>query len=334
MSAVESHIAKAGKEVLSKLRSLGSYQPRLLSGCNLLFRHIKPRRAAVALVLRLHPQSRYSGRPSPSLEGLFIKRAANERDRWSGHVGLPGGGRARGETLFDAAVRETREETGINLDNTAAFEYLGRLDDRNASFLRRRRFIVSTFVFLQRSDDEGNPISCGRAPLSLQESEVAGVRWAPLNEIEAWQNDIIIYPWFFPKRGILRFLVHTLRFHRIRFPAFTFPLPSFSVEDEEKEASELDFRLWGLTLGIVSDFGQITGLFNRLNYPPMCFDKTLPPVTWTQRVLERLLGYSPTSTTLEGYPRVVLATVMGAVGTALALPVAAAVAYVSLSSLS
>src|SRR5689334_17901368 len=60
-----------------------------------------PRRAAVALVLRV-----VSGR----LELLFVKRAEYAGDPWSGQVAFPGGRQEPvDETLWDTAVRETRE---------------------------------------------------------------------------------------------------------------------------------------------------------------------------------------------------------------------------------
>lgn len=37
------------------------------------------------------------------------------RDRWSGHVALPGGKLEAGETDLQAAVRECEEEVGISL---------------------------------------------------------------------------------------------------------------------------------------------------------------------------------------------------------------------------
>lgn len=61
------------------------------------------------------------------LEALFIKRAARVGDPWSGQVALPGGRYEPGDReLVNTAIRETQEETGVDL---AHAERLGALDD-------------------------------------------------------------------------------------------------------------------------------------------------------------------------------------------------------------
>lgn len=74
--------------------------------------------AAVALIVLEGPTG---------LESLFIRRAERAEDPWSGHVALPGGRRDPADAdLRATAIRETREETGVDL---SAGELLGVLDD-------------------------------------------------------------------------------------------------------------------------------------------------------------------------------------------------------------
>ena len=76
------------------------------------------RRAAVALLLRFD---------GTDADVLLVKRAEREGDRWSGHIGLPGGhADATDADLFATALRETREEVGIDLQRKA--RPLGRLE--------------------------------------------------------------------------------------------------------------------------------------------------------------------------------------------------------------
>lgn len=61
------------------------------------------------------------------LEALFIKRAARIGDPWSGQVAFPGGRHdPQDPDLLATAIRETREETGVELLDA---ERLGVLDD-------------------------------------------------------------------------------------------------------------------------------------------------------------------------------------------------------------
>src|SRR2546423_1281466 len=132
------------------------------------------RRAAVALILRAGEE----GRP----ELLFIKRAEYPGDPWSGQVAFPGGREEQGDTsLVETAMRETREETGIDLSRDG--KIIGTLDDLYPRTVRLPPISVRPFVFvLERSE-----------PLTLS-SEVALAFWIPFGSLahtEAWREDTV-----------------------------------------------------------------------------------------------------------------------------------------------
>jgi 8-oxo-dGTP pyrophosphatase MutT (NUDIX family) len=74
-------------------------------------------RASVAMILH---------QAANDIEVLFIQRAAHDLDPWSGHIAFPGGKLEEGEQECQAALRETYEEIGIDLEQG---RYLGRLSD-------------------------------------------------------------------------------------------------------------------------------------------------------------------------------------------------------------
>ena len=102
-----------------------------------------PRRAAVAIVLRQNPED--------ALELLLIRRSEREDDPWSGHIALPGGRHDPTDaTLQDTAVRETREETGVNIDDDGLV--LGMLDELRPRTPSLPPIIVTPFVAVVRPD--------------------------------------------------------------------------------------------------------------------------------------------------------------------------------------
>jgi 8-oxo-dGTP pyrophosphatase MutT (NUDIX family) len=94
------------------------------------------RPAAVSLVLVDGPAG---------AEILMIKRAQRAGDPWSGQIAFPGGRQdPEDRDLLATAVRETREETGVDL---AAAERLGVLDDLVPLTVTLPPVIVRPFVF-------------------------------------------------------------------------------------------------------------------------------------------------------------------------------------------
>ena len=105
-------------------------------------------RAAVAAVLRGKEED---------LELLFMRRAEQEGDPWSGHISFPGGRAEPGEEdPLQTAVRETEEETGIDLGRDA--ELLGPLDEIRAMARGRpMNLSIAPFVFRLLRSVDGTP---------------------------------------------------------------------------------------------------------------------------------------------------------------------------------
>ena len=133
---------------------LTPYRPSLIA-------EPKVARASVALVLAAG---------SDGVELLLIRRATRDNDPWSGHIAFPGGRRDPADAdAVATAVRETREEVGIDL--LADAEPIGRLDELRA--IARQRpldLVISPIVFSLR-----RPVT-----LALSPREVTGAVWVPL----------------------------------------------------------------------------------------------------------------------------------------------------------
>ena len=119
------------------------------------------RKAAVAAILR---------DAGNDLEVLLIRRAEHPRDPWSGHMAFPGGRVEPSDaTPLAAALRETREEVGLDLERDARL--LGRLSD--AVTFRRAADVpaaIVPFVF--------ELIGEGHLAINHEVQEAVWVPWA------------------------------------------------------------------------------------------------------------------------------------------------------------
>ncbi|KAL8895762.1 MAG: hypothetical protein Q9192_003458 [Flavoplaca navasiana] len=215
-------------------------------------------------------------------EVLFIKRSARKGDRWTSHIAFPGGGRdPEDKDDLAASIRETREEIGMDLEADHCLN-VGNLPERvvTAWLGKTPLMVLCPFVFLQmRLDTE---------PLTLQPSEVHSAHWVSLRALTSpylsnyvrsdvsgrfgrSDSDFI--------RPIARLLFGQVLIKGIDLvptesiycssgadllpsgpPASTFTssvLPFLSSTKSSWEKPSQQLILWGLTLGIVSDFLRI-----------------------------------------------------------------------------
>jgi len=142
--------------------AMTDYRPQLLPHQD------EMKKAAVAAVVRDGDEG---------AELLFIHRAEDPRDPWSGHMAFPGG-RMDPEDATEqaAAIRETREELALDLD--AGGEFLGRLSDVAAmSRGRPLSLVIVPHVFVIDGDPKLEP-----------NYEVAEVLWVPLGYLADYDN--------------------------------------------------------------------------------------------------------------------------------------------------
>jgi 8-oxo-dGTP pyrophosphatase MutT (NUDIX family) len=116
--------------------------------------------AAVALLLKPTHQD---------FEVLLVKRAKSSTDPWSGQMAFPGGKRdPKDRDLLQTAIRETFEETRINLHTGCCF--LGALENTRSG--AEPNLLVAPFVFLVKDD-----------PAIRLSIELVGRLWVPLKSL-------------------------------------------------------------------------------------------------------------------------------------------------------
>ncbi len=107
--------------------------------------------------------------PVGGLEVLLVKRALNPLDPWSGDMAFPGGRRRLIDNdLLETALRETLEETSIDLRN---HKFLGSLNPVASEI--DPGMIVQPFVFL-----------CSERPRVELSYELCSHMWIPLDKLK------------------------------------------------------------------------------------------------------------------------------------------------------
>lgn len=272
------------------------------------------KRASVAVIIRVRPAFEPVSTPNESLtdlggddkpatsideffakpwvregdpEVLFIKRAGRAGDRWSGHVALPGGKRdPEDESDRAAAVRETREEVGLDLSATECLE-AGNLPERivATTFGRVPLMVLCPYIFLYTTKTT--------PPLKPSPDEVASVHWVPLRALlspNLRTREYVNTASRMAKQGgpvlqcILRLLVGRMMLSAVKLvPAesvYATSVPgfipaagattfsglaegAFGIPASNTGLAHLQpLMLWGLTLGVLADFLDMLPPYN------------------------------------------------------------------------
>jgi len=113
---------------------------------------------------------------------LVVRRTAHPGDKWSGHMGLPGGRHEPQDAdLLATALRETREELGF--EPLRHGRLLGSLGSYEAS--HRRRGDAAIGVFVAHLDE--------RPPLALSD-EIAAAFWVRTSALVPGSAAVPEYP--------------------------------------------------------------------------------------------------------------------------------------------
>ncbi len=129
-------------------------------------------RASVAIVIR-------DGEHGDEI--LLTLRAAREGDPWSGHISLPGGRAEPGEDAVSTAIRETREELGLDLAGRSIGRLGAHLTFEHGSWAG---MAIDPVIFRFRAVVP---------PLELN-WEVDEAFWVPIRELRSGKLDTI-RPW-------------------------------------------------------------------------------------------------------------------------------------------
>ena len=212
-------------------------------------------------------------------EIMFIKRAGRIGDRWSGHIALPGGKRDPEDANdLSAAIRETREEVGLDLQQDTCIS-VGKLAERVVTTAGSKVGLMVLCPYLFVLTKSSVP------PLQPQPTEVAAIHWVPLRALLSptqRTRELVDISSRFAKQGgpfvakLLRAVIGKMMFSAIRLipseslyassaPGFV-PSNQYSMVSSALGRDGLGFTsrglgthqpvllLWGLTLGILADF--------------------------------------------------------------------------------
>jgi len=120
---------------------------------------------------------------------LLMKRAERAGDPWSGHISLPGGRhQSTDRDLLETAIRETREELGIELEGARMLGHLAPLHPRTSGPLGIE---VTPFVFVTEMSVEP---TCGPEALAAFWLPIATAGSGSLDGTYAYPNSQMTFP--------------------------------------------------------------------------------------------------------------------------------------------
>jgi 8-oxo-dGTP diphosphatase len=147
--------------------------------------------AEVSNLKRLYPDHPVVGVGAIILrEGkLLLEKRLNEpaRGKWT----IPGGVVELGETLEEAVVRETLEETGLVVESPRLLDVVSEVNRDEAGGVRYHYVIVDFAVAIER----GEPLAA---------SDAGELRWVPLDEVEGFDLTGSFRRFFVKNKGKLR----------------------------------------------------------------------------------------------------------------------------------
>ncbi len=166
------------------------------------------RDAAVGMLLRVG---------ASGLEMMFIQRAEQPDDPWSGHIAFPGGmAEPEDADLVATCRREALEEVHLSLegDTPVNAQYLGDLDELEGRRGNKAvKIIIACSVFMVEDASGARP-----------NYEIGRIDWVPLNYLTAAENQ-----------------------SEINWPFSDDPYPCVNLP-------YADLQLWGLTYRFVAGF--------------------------------------------------------------------------------
>lgn len=111
--------------------------------------------------------------------GNQLLLAQRSKGSYKGRWGFPGGHLERGETVIAAALRELREETGVEAEPRGILTALDEIG-RDAGHIVQWHYVLVAVLADWRSGE------------AVAADDAAGVRWATLDEIAGGSVDVLV----------------------------------------------------------------------------------------------------------------------------------------------